>query len=79
MASGGATTTYGYDSGGRLTSTALPTSNGYVESRSYDRAGRLDLIRNAKNGVTLSMADYTYDSVGKPVRVVTEAETITYT
>ncbi|MEU5939263.1 hypothetical protein ABZ807_08720 [Micromonospora sp. NPDC047548] len=34
-------TTFDYDPAGRLTSTILPTTNGYTETRSYDRAGRL--------------------------------------
>ena len=36
VASGGATTTYGYDPAGNLISTTLPAANGCVESRTYD-------------------------------------------
>jgi RHS repeat-associated protein len=68
---GGATTGYGYDSAGNLTHTTLPAGNGFVETRSYDRAGRLSEVRNAKAGVTLSFADYVYDAAGNPTQMTT--------
>jgi RHS repeat-associated protein len=68
---GGATTSYGYDAAGNLTQTTLPASNGYVETRSYDRAGRLTEVRNAKAGQTLSYASYAYDAAGNPTQTTT--------
>lgn len=68
--SGGATTTYGYDPAGNLTQTTLPSSNGYIETRTYDSAGRLVEVNNAKNGVVLSDYAYTLDPVGNPTKVI---------
>lgn len=78
VTSGGATTTYGYDVAANLTSTTLPASNGYVESRTYDPAGRLTEVKNAKGQDILSQFTYTLDEVGNPTRVVTPLETISY-
>ena len=73
----GAVTDYDYYPGGRLKLTKLP--NGYVETRDYKLNGRLDYVSNAKSGVVLSKASYTYDNVGNPTRVVTEDEIVDYT
>jgi RHS repeat-associated protein len=70
---GGATTTYTYDVAGEPVLATLPAANGYTETRVYDRAGRLSEIRNAKNGTTLSFADYLYDPVGNPTQITTTA------
>jgi RHS repeat-associated protein len=67
---GGATTGYGYDAAGNLTTTALPSTNGHVETRAYDRAGRLTRIGSAKAGTTLVDFAYTLDPVGNPTQVV---------
>ena len=65
----GATTTYGYDPAGDLTQTTLPATNGYVETRTYDNAGRLTEVKNAKGAFVLSDFAYTLDPVGNPTRV----------
>jgi RHS repeat-associated protein len=68
--SSGATTAYTYDPAGDLTQTNLPSSNGYVETRSYDRAARLIDVTNAKAGTALSRFALTVDNVGNPTQVV---------
>ncbi len=78
VASSGQTTTYSYDPTGNLLTTALPTSNGYVESRSYDRAGRLSEIVNAGGLTTLSRFTYVRDAVGNPTSVTTLDGVTTY-
>ena len=70
VASGGETTAYAYDVGSNLTQTTLPAGNGYVETRSYDRVGRLTQVASAKGGVTLSQFVATLDPVGNPTEVV---------
>lgn len=72
------TTTYGYDVSSNLTETDLPSANGYVETRTYDRAGRLNEVRSAKAGTTLALAQYTFDSVGNPTTVTTANGNATY-
>jgi RHS repeat-associated protein len=67
--SGGATTTYGYDVAGDLTQTTLPASNGYTETRTYDRAGRLTDVMNANGSSVLSEFAYALDPVGNPTTV----------
>ncbi len=79
--SDGNTTSYSYDLAGHLTGTTLPSGNGYTETRSYDRAGRLTEIESANASGTLSDFISTLDPVGNPVQVVrsgTVAETATY-
>jgi len=78
VTSGGASTTYGYDEAGNLTRTTLPAANGYVESRTYDRAGRLSEVQNAKGGNILSRFTYALDEVGNPTAVATADGTINY-
>lgn len=68
--SSGQTTTYGYDADGNTTQTTLPSGNGYVETRTYDRAGRLTQLENAKGASTLAGFTYTVDPVGNPTQVV---------
>ena len=75
---GGATTMYGYNAAGQLTSTTLPAAHGYVESRTYDRAGRLTEVKNSKDTNVLSKATYSRDPVGNPTSVVTTDGTTTY-
>ena len=58
---GGATTAYGYDAAGNLTATTLPAANGFVETRSYDRAGRLTDISTANGQTTLAHFAYALD------------------
>jgi RHS repeat-associated protein len=68
--SGGVTTSYAYDPASNLVTTTLPSGNGYVETRTYDRAGRLTDVKNAKAGATLSEFAVTTDAVGNPTTVV---------
>lgn len=70
VTSGGNTTSYSYDAAGNLTQTTLPASNGYIETRTYDHAGRLTELDNKRNGVALSDFTYTLDPVGNPTQVV---------
>src|SRR5437764_9415615 len=79
--SGGVTTAYAYDPASNLLTTTLPSGNGYVETNTYDHAGRLTDIKNAKAGVTLSEFAVTRDAVGNPTTVVRSgavASTTTY-
>lgn len=78
VTSGGVQTRYGYDEAGNLLRIILPSTNGYVESRTYDRAGRLTEVKNEKGGNVLSRFTYTLDEVGNPTAVVSTDGTITY-
>ena len=73
------TTSYGYDAAGHLQSTTLPPGNGYAETRSYDRAGRLAEVKNAKGTSVLSDFAYSFDPAGNPTKVVTPGATKSYT
>lgn len=80
--SGAQTTSYAYDQAGNLTQTTLPAANGYVETRAYDRAGRLTSVESKRGSSTLSRFAITLDSVGNPLSVVRTgslAQTQTYT
>jgi RHS repeat-associated protein len=79
VASGGNTTGYGYDDASNLTRTTLPSGNGYVETRSYDRAGRLTEVKNATNTTTLSDYVSTLDSAGNPTSIQDGTSFTTYT
>jgi YD repeat-containing protein len=50
----GLVTDYDYNAAGALKETVLPGANGYVETRSYDRAGRPSWIKNSKGTSVLS-------------------------
>jgi RHS repeat-associated protein len=78
VASNDLTTTYDYDAAANLTQTTLPSVSGYLETRTYDRAGRLTEVRNAKSGSTLSFASYDYDAVGNPTTLTTAEGTASY-
>ena len=78
MVVGTATTAYGYDLASHPVSTTLPSGNGYIETRTYDRAGRLTEVKNAKGATTLSRNTFTLDSVGNPLASITAGGTITY-
>ncbi|MEV8021333.1 toxin glutamine deamidase domain-containing protein [Streptomyces sp. NPDC086554] len=65
----GATSTYKYDPAGRLTSTQLPGSNGYTETRSFDAAGRLTDIASVKGDTTLTGWRAVLDPAGQPKRI----------
>jgi RHS repeat-associated protein len=63
-------TTYAYDPAGNLTESTLPSGNGYVEDRTYDRAGQLTRVKTIKGTMTLADFTYTLDPVGNPTKVV---------
>lgn len=65
----GATSTYKYDPAGRLTSTQLPGSNGYTETRAFDAAGRLTDIASVKGDTTLTGWRAVLDPAGQPKRI----------
>lgn len=71
IVAGGATTTLAYDEAGNLTSTTLPSGNGHVETRSYDRAGRLTTVENTKSPTILSKHLWTLDAAGNPTKAKT--------
>jgi RHS repeat-associated protein len=75
----GLTTTYAYDAAGNATSTTLPSGNGYVELRTYDRAGRLTEVKNQKVAAVLSKSTYTLDPVGNRSTIVSTTGTTTLT
>ncbi len=64
------TTTYGYDVAGNLVSTTLPSANGHVETRVYDRSGRVTEVKNQKGTTVLSKFALTLDPVGNPTTSV---------
>jgi RHS repeat-associated protein len=71
VASGGATATFGYDDAGNLTTVTLPAANGHAATRTFDRAGRLTAVENAKAGAILSRFGWTLDAAGNPVKAQT--------
>jgi RHS repeat-associated protein len=78
----GQTTSYAYDEAGNRTQTTLPSANGYLETRAYDRAGRATDVQSKKGTSTLSEFAITPDAVGNPLSVVRTgslAQTQTYT
>jgi YD repeat-containing protein len=79
VSAAGLTTTYDYDAAGNLATSTLPAANGYVESRTYDRSGRLTEVVNQKGPNVLSRATYTLDPVGNRLSTQTTTETATYT
>jgi RHS repeat-associated protein len=66
-----ATSTLAYDPAGNLTTITLPSGNGHVETRTYDRAGRLSTVENTKNPTILSNHLWTLDGAGNPTKVKT--------
>lgn len=67
VVTGARTTTYAYDPASNLVTSTLPSQNGYVETRVYDRAGRLNGVRNVKGATTLADISYVRDPVGNPL------------
>jgi hypothetical protein len=57
--------------GGRLATTTLPVTNGGVEARSHDRAGRLTEVGSTNGSSTLSAFTRTLDGVGNPTLIAT--------
>ena len=60
-----------YDEAGNLTGTTLPSGNGHVESRNFDRAGRLTTVENTKSATILSKHLWTLDAAGNPTKTKT--------
>jgi RHS repeat-associated protein len=82
VTNGSAGTSFSYDADSNLTQTTLPASNGYAETRSYDRAGRLIEVKNAAGASVLSDFTATLDAVGNPTTIArtgSPTETATYT
>ena len=63
---------------GQLKTTTLPGSNGYVETRAYDRAGRLTEVKHAQGTSVLARSTYTLDEVGNPLRIDTPGGSTSY-
>jgi RHS repeat-associated protein len=78
-----ATTTYGYDAAGHLTSAALPSTVGYTETRTFDAVGRLTAAQTSTGTATLASWNLTLDKDGRPTSVAVArsgaaASTLTY-
>ncbi len=71
VSSGGTTTSFGYDEAGNLTIETLPSGNGHVATRTFDRAGRLTSVENAKAGTILSKFLWTLDAASNPTKAQT--------
>ena len=69
VTSGGRQTTYSYDAGSNLVQTVLPAQNGTVETRAYDRAGRLTDVSTQRGGALLARFVSTLDPVGNPLSI----------
>ncbi|MFA5892206.1 MAG: RHS repeat-associated core domain-containing protein [Actinomycetota bacterium] len=66
---GSGAVSYQYDAAGNLVRTNLPASNGFMENRAYDRAGRLVSLRTTSGDRTLSAFEYSLDELGNPFAV----------
>jgi RHS repeat-associated protein len=71
VASGGATTTFGYDEAGNITTVTLPAGNGHVANRTFDEAGRLTTVENEDGSTVLSTFSWTLDAAGNPTKAQT--------
>ena len=74
VTSAGETTNYAYDPAGNLQQTTLPASNGYAETRTYDRANRLIELKNANGASVLDDFVYTLDPAGNPTKRVVSGQ-----
>jgi RHS repeat-associated protein len=77
--SGSLQTNYTYDAAANLQTTTLPAANGYLETRDYDRAGRLTLVEHTKGPSILSKFVIDPDPVGNPRSVVRTGTSLTQT
>jgi RHS repeat-associated protein len=77
--SGGSTSAYSYDAAGNQIGLGLPSGNGYTESRTYDRAGRVIEVKNANASSMLSKYDYSYDPAGETTQITTLNRVENYT
>lgn len=71
VVNGTKTVAYAYDAASNPATTTLPSQNGYVETRTYDRAGRLTGVKSVKGASTLIDVNYTRDPVGNPLQETT--------
>jgi RHS repeat-associated protein len=71
LTSNSKTTNFTWDAAGNLATTTNPTGNGYVETRTYDDAGRLTDIANTSGATTLSEFNQTLDDNGNPTLLAT--------
>ncbi len=62
-------TTYDYTAADQLETTTYPSSNGHIETRTWDRAGRLEQIRSVKGNDVLADYQYSLDENGNPFHV----------
>jgi RHS repeat-associated protein len=69
--SGGQTTSFGYDEANNVTTVTLPSGNGHVATRTFDRAGRLTTVENKKGSTILSKFLWTLDAASNPYKVQT--------
>jgi RHS repeat-associated protein len=77
LAGGGMSATFTYDAAGNLLTTQFPT-NGHAETNTYDTAGRLSSIVNAKGSAVISKHVVTRDAVGNPTGIaITRGKTTT--
>jgi RHS repeat-associated protein len=76
---GTASTTYAYDEAGHQTTATLASGNGHVETRTWDRDGRVTGVTHKKGATTLASFAYTLDEVGNPTLMTTNAGTTKYT
>jgi RHS repeat-associated protein len=60
---------YEYNADNALRTTTYPGGNGYLETRGYDRDGRLESLTNTKGASTLSSFTLIRDEDGNPTRV----------
>ncbi len=79
VAQGALGATYAYDPAGSPTRITYGGANGYVETRTYDKAGTLAGVKTAKGKAVLAEFKYTRDKVGNPVKIRDQKETQTYT
>jgi RHS repeat-associated protein len=71
LTTGGTVTTLGYDVADRLTATTFPASTGSVESRVYDRAGRLTEVATTQGTTVVARHARTLDPAGNPLSKTT--------
>lgn len=71
ITSGSAATSFDYDAAGNITTVTLPSGNGHVATRVFDRASRLTTVDNEKAGTILSKFIWTLDAAGNPTKVQT--------
>ena len=69
------TTSFGYDAAGNLTTTTYPSGSGFVETRNFDRAGRLYQVADTKPGWSrFHKFTWTLDAAGNPISAVTDRQ-----